>query len=1182
MSPGWSSTAPLEKATVVQYVVQSPLSHLPSRIAALVGVAMLALAAAACPTSVDTPITEPEPSSEPEPEPVTTDVMALAGPDLEALEGTRVVLHAEASRALQGDVTYTWTQLEGPAVLLTNASSAAPAFIAPLAPATLRFRLTVNADYGATHDDDVIVRIVDDAPAPPFFVVAGSDVVVDGSTAMVPLTVRGARVADLSWEATVLCGASATAQVGTDSTGPHLLVDLATNAPACPVVVDARDVDGVFGARVGVVVWPEGQALSLPTQLRANTALVSPDGVLQFDTVPSVGADDALRVWSADGRALNWGDDGVTAPAERTTLLFAGERRTGAASGGVAYLEVEVRDVDSNGAPVAHAGPDRVVAPGSFFSLDTRLSMDPDGDDLELVVDQVIGPNAIVVDEQLSTFQAPDETGIALFHVRAFDGNVYSPPDAVRVTIAEDGGGVPPVVNLPPVLYTVPHQAFVVDGSDAQDPDSGFVDRIVIQQDQDDDVILLPEPAEAASVELTAGSDGDVYHFRVSAFDQEGLSGFVDVEVIVEQAGPYVDPIRGSPEGDGTVDAPFATLNRAVEVASRHRFSTLFLASGDHAVFTEALPPGLSLVGGVTFDGAAYAEGGARSVLPTAGFTVDAAHLSALRLRMVEADARLRLHGMATLVRVDVEGDDVHEGALLEVQQGAVARIQEATVTPRAADTSGGATVVVDGAFVARLIDVTVDGGAGARRVGLWCNAAAIDVVGGAIEGGFGADTGIGVQATGCDVQLLGTELIGGRDVDTGLGAHLIDAVLITDAATTIEGVDEEPMADAAALATAFKGEGDSFVGIASSMFVASRSATLADTTVGVDLQGGRMQLASSTITAVAAQSATGLVHQGNILDLSSTAVTATATTTAKGVWLGDGTALTLADGTVDVTAANAVGLEAADAEGVGTDVVVTVSGTAATVQGVDKAVGLTAPAAQSLTMTSSTLSVEATGAAIAARGIVARLLDATDVDVDVNADGAAVAMRVTGAALTHHITQCELAATSTAATATALQVVGTSTVTSSTLQADGVDGVGLDVDGEATLLHVSARASHLGGHTAATADVTAANSLLHGDVVALDVEGEATLVGLALSGPTLVQTANATAVDEPSLAAVDCQSCRQVTLADVVDVATLRLLDGDNPLVDAAVVGYERPDDVDGQPRDNAADVGADERVVE
>mgnify|MGYP000486182809 CR=1 FL=1 len=49
-----------------------------------------------------------------------------------------------------------------------------------------------------------------------------------------------------------------------------------------------------------------------------------------------------------------------------------------------------------------------------------------------------------------------------------------------------------------------------------------------------------------------------------------------------------------------------------------------------------------------------------------------------------------------------------------------------------------------------------------------------------------------------------------------------------------------------------------------------------------------------------------------------------------------------------------------------------------------------------------------------------------------------------------------------------------------------------------------------------------------------------------------------------------------------VVDVNTLRLVDGDNVLVDAAVVGYERPDDVDGEPRDTAADVGADERVVE
>lgn len=89
--------------------------------------------------------------------------VADAGGDQTVLRRTTVTLDGSASFDPDGSVaSYQWTQVSGPAVSLSNASSAIAGFVAPHFPRSteLVFRLTVTDDEGITDSDQATVTVV--------------------------------------------------------------------------------------------------------------------------------------------------------------------------------------------------------------------------------------------------------------------------------------------------------------------------------------------------------------------------------------------------------------------------------------------------------------------------------------------------------------------------------------------------------------------------------------------------------------------------------------------------------------------------------------------------------------------------------------------------------------------------------------------------------------------------------------------------------------------------------------------------------------------------------------------------------------------------------------------------------------------------------------------------------------
>lgn len=329
---------------------------------------------------------------------------ASAGADRRVDQGEWVTLDGTGSGDPDGSISsFSWTQIGGPEVALSNRNTARSRFYSPVdnqQPVTLEFRLMV-VDSGGLRDSDVV-----------------------------EIVVKGLFTADAGEDRTV----SAEERVVLDASGS---LDRSAEA-RIEVASNLIRSDNPEAGLLALTARP-GSAFSL--DISGN----------RFQAADQGGVAVYIFNWASKGPetiSMPYNDWGTDDPAAVENLIY--DQSEDYTLPAVRYepLTDELPDAGSGLSypPLAEAGPDMEVTPDASVVLDGTDSYDPDGI-ARYQWEQIEGPQVDIrdADDAVASFAAPgagEEGELLRFRLRVAVGPTFYHDDTMAVTVV-------PVENLP-------------------------------------------------------------------------------------------------------------------------------------------------------------------------------------------------------------------------------------------------------------------------------------------------------------------------------------------------------------------------------------------------------------------------------------------------------------------------------------------------------------------------------------------------------------------------------------------------------------------------------------------------------------------------------------------------------------------------------------------------------------
>ncbi|QTA84038.1 PKD domain-containing protein [Desulfonema magnum] len=484
---------------------------------------------------------------------------ADAGPDQTVNEGSMVALNGSASSDPDGEITfYSWRQIFGTEVLLSNDTSATPTFTAPALDTeveALTFELTVTDNGCLTDTDNITVNVVNPSPVanagPDQTVTEKSVVTLDGSGSEDPAS---GWIVSYEWNQTdgIAVMLSDTAGMQLIFTAPE--VSQETEMLTFELIVkDNIGLEHRDEVKVSVIsgnLPPEANAGTDQTTFVGNSVTLDglnskdPDGrIVSYEweqisgtAVTLSSATDPQPTFVAPTRA---DPEGEELKFELTVTDNEGETDTD---------QVTVHITSLNYRPLADAGWDQTITPGIIVTLDASASSDPDDGIASYhwtLISEGIHIELSDATAMQPSFQAPEvgrDGEMVTFELTVTDMSGQEDTDEVTVTI--EYRKKPPVADAGPDQTVTEENEVRLDGSASWDADGQIETYLWIQDDGEPELELSdPTAARPTFIAPEVGWEGKTFIFTLEVKDNDDVSDSdkVEVHVVKENDPPVAD-----------------------------------------------------------------------------------------------------------------------------------------------------------------------------------------------------------------------------------------------------------------------------------------------------------------------------------------------------------------------------------------------------------------------------------------------------------------------------------------------------------------------------------------------------------------------------------------------------------------------------------------------------------------
>lgn len=479
---------------------------------------------------------------------------------------------ADPDAAAGSTLSYTWTQVGGPAVTLNNANTASPTFSASVSADTLfTFQLVVNdgVDSSLPKTVQVLVQNVNRAPKAVARVIAGGPTTVDERSGSITLDASGSTDADgeplnFTWEQKA--GPAVTLDDPTSATPTftppevtadtaftfQLTVDDGIDANAAPITITVRQVDRAPVADAGT-----DQTVKARSTVQLAGSAVDPDGEAidgyawtqsTGPTVQLTGGTTATPSFTAPDVKGN----------ETVTLSFS----LVATAHGLPSMPktVNVTVGRSNRKPSVHGNNAITVNERTAVKV-TTAAEDADGDTLTYAWTQVGGPlvtlNGTTTPEL--SFTSPEVSGdtVLLFRLVASDDVEASDVLEVAVTV-KNVPRAPTAKTTESTIAATEGDTVNLNAATSVDPDGQPLKYHWEQVSGPTVTLVGADSAVASFVVPKADTTGASATFRVTVTDADGLTSVANVLVQLDATPKSGCSVAGN--GAGSALVPVLTM----------------------------------------------------------------------------------------------------------------------------------------------------------------------------------------------------------------------------------------------------------------------------------------------------------------------------------------------------------------------------------------------------------------------------------------------------------------------------------------------------------------------------------------------------------------------------------------------------------------------------------------------